>query len=523
MPGLSLDLRTVILLIVVGNLVSVAVLAAYPHINRRERPYRLFIAGRMIQPAAWVLLALRREIPDLYSAYVGNTLLFFGFAVETAALSILDGEDRKKERLIACIAVIGSLVFWTLGDTPGQRVAIASLVTIALFCTATMSLIRHPAISTLRKMLAALYGIFCVVLAFRTWVALRSHGEMGLLTPHLVQNIAFLTLFLFMLLGTIAFLLLLKEQDDEQLRKVHHELLSREALLKNILDTSSVSVFLVDQGGRITMVNRRMAEMFGTTIEQLIGCEYIDVVAPEERELALRRLRSLLDSTSPSLELEREYRRNDGSSFWGQLTCSRMYDAESKTSQIVGVIADVTSRKLAEARIREMAQHDPLTGLPNRALFSDRLQQALAIAKRDKTRMALLFIDLDKFKLANDTYGHAIGDQLLMEAARRITAKIRQSDTAARVGGDEFVVLLRNVDAGHGAFDVAEKIGQSLKLPFTTGNLELAISASIGVAIYPEHGMNEIDLTRHADSAMYAAKRRGQDCTRLSEAAPPRG
>jgi diguanylate cyclase (GGDEF)-like protein len=162
-----------------------------------------------------------------------------------------------------------------------------------------------------------------------------------------------------------------------------------------------------------------------------------------------------------------------------------------------------------------MAMHDLLTGLPNRVLLNDRLQQALVAAKREDVQCALMFLDLDKFKLVNDTLGHDVGDQLLKQVAARMQACVRESDTVARIGGDEFIVLLRTVDDAPDAVSVAEKIRAALGHPFELAGQQLTISCSIGVALYPEHGHDGVELSKNADIAMYQAKDRGRDNVQL--------
>jgi diguanylate cyclase (GGDEF)-like protein/PAS domain S-box-containing protein len=172
-------------------------------------------------------------------------------------------------------------------------------------------------------------------------------------------------------------------------------------------------------------------------------------------------------------------------------------------------IASAIVRKQNEAWLQYIAHHDPLTDLPNRELFHDRLQTALARARRNKERLAVLYIDLDGFKEVNDGHGHAVGDLLLQEVAQRIRRCLRESDTVGRIGGDEFVVLLNNTTLPeHGAV-VAEKIRATLDRPFELAGKRLHISSSIGVAAYPEHGDDNKQLIRHADEAMYVAKKNG--------------
>lgn len=171
--------------------------------------------------------------------------------------------------------------------------------------------------------------------------------------------------------------------------------------------------------------------------------------------------------------------------------------------------------RLANNELTKLATHDVLTGLPNRQLVSDRLEQALVAARRDKARVALMFIDLDDFKPVNDTYGHAVGDLLLKAVAKRIHDCIRESDTVSRVGGDEFIVLLPVVEAVQDASGVAEKIRSALNQPFELADESLRISSSIGIAIYPEHGSDESALLKNADAAMYDAKKHGRNAVKL--------
>jgi diguanylate cyclase (GGDEF)-like protein/PAS domain S-box-containing protein len=172
-------------------------------------------------------------------------------------------------------------------------------------------------------------------------------------------------------------------------------------------------------------------------------------------------------------------------------------------------VAAAIERKQAETRLQYIARHDQLTDLPNRELFHDRLELALGKARCEYEHLALLYIDLDRFKQVNDTYGHAIGDLLLRDVAQRIRGCVRESDTVGRVGGDEFVVLLNTIKLHAHAATIAEKIRAALDQPFEVAGLSLHISASIGIAFHPEHGDENRQLVRQADSAMYAAKRCG--------------
>jgi diguanylate cyclase (GGDEF)-like protein/PAS domain S-box-containing protein len=220
------------------------------------------------------------------------------------------------------------------------------------------------------------------------------------------------------------------------------------------------------------------------------------------------------------------HKRKNGQVYPEQVTLTSIKGSGAQITHYVGVLRDITERKQLEEEVKQLAFFDTLTQLPNRRLFNDRLGQSLARAKREQASLALMFIDLDKFKPINDTYGHETGDMVLQTVARRIESCLRSSDTAARVGGDEFLVLLPDLQTGANALAVAEEIRLALEQPFVIpSGVTLQVSASIGIAIFPDHAQAEQDLMRLGDRAMYEAKNAGgnfvQMCVLLAE--PARG
>ncbi len=209
-------------------------------------------------------------------------------------------------------------------------------------------------------------------------------------------------------------------------------------------------------------------------------------------------------------------RRKNGEIYPEQITITAVKGSTGPVTHYVAVLRDITERKQLEKEVAQLAFFDTLTQLPNRRLFNDRLNQSLARAQREQSSLALMFIDLDKFKPINDTYGHEAGDFVLQAVARRIESGLRASDTAARVGGDEFLVLLPDLQSKDDALAVAEKIRLALEQPFVTSNgVTLLASASIGIAIYPDQARIQEDLLRLGDRAMYEAKNAGGNAVRL--------
>jgi len=406
-----------------------------------------------------------------------------------------------------------------------------------------------------------------------------------------------------------------------------------ERQLRAIYDTSNAAIFLVDHAGRIIHANRRMAEMFGRPLAELIGSEYVAQVHPDERETGRSSMMSLLDSELDFVTVERHYRRRDGSEFWGELSARRLQDVSGRRIGLVALIIDISSRKEAQAqlrlaakvfenshegivitdadtrilsanrafttitgyseaeirgqtpqqlqsgqyskafyaemwrrlleanhwegeisnrrkdgsiaaewlsisavrldngkianyvaiftdiserkrdeeRIRRIAQYDPLTELPNRSLLFDRMNNTLTGARRYDKRFAVLFLDLDGFKPINDSHGHDVGDAVLREVARRLEAKVRASDTVSRHGGDEFVILVPELPEPEQVTQLGGKLLAIIAETYRIGGLELRLTASIGISVYPEDGEDIDSLMKNADSAMYRAKNAGRN------------
>lgn len=294
-------------------------------------------------------------------------------------------------------------------------------------------------------------------------------------------------------------------------RALQDALLQSQMRYESILRASPDAITLTSLDGIIQMVSPAGLDLLGSPLEtQVLGRDLLTLVHPEDQARAMDRIADLLQGRYNGAE---EYRilRADGSALDTEINAEILRDATGAPCNILFVVRDVSERKKTEARIHHLAQHDVLTGLANRMLFTDRLQQALVYAERDQTRLALLFLDLDKFKYVNDQYGHGVGDLLLQHTAKELLNCVRASDVVARIGGDEFIVLLRNIQSLQDAMRIAEIIRQRLSEPCQLAGHTLHNACSIGVALYPEHGSDSSSLYQHADNAMYQAKQAGRN------------
>jgi diguanylate cyclase (GGDEF)-like protein/PAS domain S-box-containing protein len=310
-----------------------------------------------------------------------------------------------------------------------------------------------------------------------------------------------------------------RERAIKAARAMNEELMVEQRRLSNIIEGTRVGTWEWNiQTGKVVF-NRYWANIIGYELEELepVSIEtWNRFTHPDDRKLSEELLKRHFSGHLDHYECETRMRHKDGHWVW-VLDRGRVatWTKDGKPLLMFGTHQDITQRKQAEEHILHVAQHDVLTGLPNRFLLDDRLQQALAAARRDRGRLALMFMDMDKFKPINDTYGHDIGDLLLKEAAGRVEECCRASDTVARIGGDEFIVLLPEIEQDGDAMVVAEKMRRALGMPFEIEGLILQVSLSIGIAIYPEHGNNVAELSKHADIAMYRAKQAGRDNVQL--------
>ena len=276
---------------------------------------------------------------------------------------------------------------------------------------------------------------------------------------------------------------------------------------RTLVETSPDCIILADLEGTILMGNQPLADLYGSdSPQELVGMNAFDLFARQDRTRAIKNIRKMIESRRPRRNVEYEMRRRDGPSFPVEVSSSLIVDREGEPQAITAIVRDISERKQAEATLAHQALHDALTDLPNRTLLHDRLNQGVLAARRENTPLALLLMDLDRFKEINDTFGHHHGDLLLQQLGPRLQRTLRESDTVARLGGDEFAVLLPATDE-NGAIRSAGKVLAALEQPFALEGQSLDIGASIGIAVYPQDGEDADALLRRADVAMYVAKR----------------
>ena len=290
-----------------------------------------------------------------------------------------------------------------------------------------------------------------------------------------------------------------RKQAEEKLR-----------LSATVLEHIADGVMVIDASATIVAINPAFTQITGYTESEALG-RHVTLTRSSRHDEAF--YTALWDELVASGFWRGEIwnLRKNGELYLEWLTISAVRDNSGETTHYVGVFSDITTVKESQEKLDHMAHHDPLTALPNRLLFHDRLHHALQRAARDNEQLAILFIDLDRFKNVNDTLGHHVGDELLKQVANALAGRLRDGDTLARLGGDEFIVLLENIDGEFGAGHVAEKFMSMFEQPFIVSDYELFVTGSVGISVYPNDAQDLNMLIRNADVAMYQAKARGRN------------
>src|SRR5215213_8127385 len=298
-------------------------------------------------------------------------------------------------------------------------------------------------------------------------------------------------------------------RDVTERKGVEKAIKASEERFRSLVQNTSDIITILEADGTVRYISPAVERVTGYKPEGQIGTNALGSVHPDDRDRALGIYAAVLKNCGLHQPVEFRVPHKDGSWRYLEHIVNNLLDDPAVRGVVVNS-RDVTERKALEEQLRHQALHDPLTGLPNRALFMERLEHALTRANRRGNKVAVLFTDLDNFKITNDSLGHEIGDQLLIAVAERIKACLRLEDTAARLGGDEFTILVEEVHGVSDAARVAERIAEILRPPFALEDQEVFATVSTGIVLNSTAQEQAADLLRHADLAMYRAKRRGK-------------
>ncbi|WP_419788300.1 diguanylate cyclase domain-containing protein [Pseudodesulfovibrio sp.] len=305
---------------------------------------------------------------------------------------------------------------------------------------------------------------------------------------------------------------ILLQREIDQRKRTERALRLAEEKYRSIFERAVEGIFQSSSEGKLLEANPAMVRLFGyDSAEEMAGVENLrDVLMVDGEEK--RTYVEILRRDGFVANFEFRARRKSGEIFWCSESSRLVDKCEDGNGYVEGVLEDITKRKHSELELKQMATMDSLTGVPNRHIFFDRLELALAAAKRYGSHPAVLFVDLNDFKEVNDSFGHQAGDELLCLVAARLHGRIREADTLARLGGDEFGILLSDVESESGALVVANNLIEVLKEPFLIKGAAINVGATIGISFFPDDGKDGVTLVSRADAAMYGAKQNASQC-----------
>jgi diguanylate cyclase (GGDEF)-like protein/PAS domain S-box-containing protein len=289
---------------------------------------------------------------------------------------------------------------------------------------------------------------------------------------------------------------------EDALRAAHER-------FRSAFENAPIGMAMVDLEGKILEANPALGHIVGLDATAMTGDNMCNLTHPDDRESASAEMRRMVSSSADGYQIEKRYLHCDGREVWVSVSVSCVRDDGGSLLYVIVQVEDVTERRALRERLAYAAIHDPLTALPNRELFMDRLEMTLRRAQRSRHQVAVIFLDLDRFKLINDSLGHDVGDRILCAVADRLSSVMRASDTLARFGGDEFTVLCGEVDDEDDALDVARRLVKAMGEPLALPNGETFVSLSVGIALSTDGSESGAELLRNADVAMYRAKERG--------------
>ncbi|PWY56321.1 sensor domain-containing diguanylate cyclase [Legionella qingyii] len=301
------------------------------------------------------------------------------------------------------------------------------------------------------------------------------------------------------------------QERTKELYLANETLVESEKRFRSAFDFAATGMALVSLEGRWLKVNKSLCKITGYTEEEILKIDFQHITYPDDLQTDLSYIRQLLDGIINSYQMEKRYICKNGAIVWILLSVSLVKDAQDNPVYFISQIQNIDAQKKAEEKLVNMAYHDALTGLANRKLVEESFKIFVGHAMRYKHKVAILFMDLDYFKKINDTFGHDIGDLLLIEIASRLKSSVRSSDVVGRQGGDEFLIVLSEVVYKNDVCRVVEHLFNVIASPITIKQNVISITPSIGISMYPKNGLDIETLIRHADSALYEVKSRGRN------------
>lgn len=498
-----MDVTTLLSVNVAASFFAAATLAL---IGRNYRSPALALGALGLACIGWGLLALalRASVGEVPSILVGNVLVSCGLAILSEAVAAFQQRRILRRWIWPTPPVLFFLLLANLDDAQARIVfTSAAAAAQALILAAVVLSGRKKTPGWGWQLIFFSSLLYVISFTFRGVLTLNGKAPVfDLFSQSFVQSQAFVVSLIGLISLAIGFTAIHAGQVEDRLR--HAEQKSR-----SIVENANDVIYTLDLEGLFNYVSPKVFRLQGRRAEALIGKHFSSIIHPLDLPACREAFDRVVLRNQHQVGLECRVNARAKGWRWYDTNVVPMLDSDGKVSGVLGIGRDINDRKLLEAQLSHQAHYDALTGLPNRVLILDRLDQAVRLARRRGSLAAIMFIDLDRFKEINDQHGHATGDAALQEVASRLTQTLRDADSVGRLGGDEFLVVLSDIGGLEDVRRAAWRIEGALSAPIKAGSLSLTTGCSIGIACFPAHGAEAEDILRKADAAMYAAKRSG--------------
>ncbi|WP_407333621.1 diguanylate cyclase domain-containing protein [Enterovibrio sp. 27052020O] len=500
---LALDNRTLLIVTALISIGSAVALISLWRSQSTRNGIGFWAVGMSCVALGSILISTRGSLPDFLSLVVANSLYVIGFQLIFRGIRIFVGRPPVLILDYGLLPVAAVLFYYFNYIDPNLDIRITTLsVAFFLSCGGVVVTFMGEKKAPWRSAgfaVATVFGLFAILHGTRGLLSLFLPTGQYFMDPNLTSSFVFLA-GIFIISGMAITLILL----------TYSVLESEFRIVSLAVEQSASSIIITDRKGLIHYVNPAFTEKTGYLPEELIGQNPRIL---KSGEMSKNEYASLWNQISTGKIWRGEFynRKKSGEFFWEIASIAPVKQRNGEISHFVAVKEDITDLKEAKKHIDHLANHDTLTGLPTRKLSMERLTNAMAHAKAHHRKVAVLFVDLDGFKSVNDTHGHDAGDLVLKKTTERLSACVRDIDTVARIGGDEFLITLTNITDTETIYKVSERMIQTVSNPFHFGDVEVRVTASIGISLYPDHANTPQELVTLADHAMYEIKRNGKN------------